>query len=216
MLIQIPFDRFYRAMQGAKVVYDDAVCWCHRTCDKRIHHLTFKVLQKLVNLNFPYSSICDILTLLKKYLNSILVSLKFFCTFVLIRIGLIGWSQTFFYWKRKSPGITNLKTKLQQRHTSLTCTFLSSFLLLLDDSPFLLCLPSIFGWLLLGAFSTGLACITIFISYFNSFLFASLTFGASSTITLLWSTSWASLTSPIAVIIYNFRFSVTLGKTKTN
>ena len=103
-----------------------------------------------------------------------------------------GWSQTFFYWKRKSTEITNLKSKilLQQRLTSLTCTFLSFFLLLFDDSPFLLCLPSIFGWLLLGAFSTGLACITIFISYFNSFLFASLTFGASSTITLLWSTSW--------------------------
>ena len=38
----------------------------------------------------------------------------------------------------------------------------------------------------------------------------------SSTITLLWPTSWASFTSPITVIIYNFRFSVTLGKTKTN
>ena len=138
------------------------------------------------------------------------------CTFVLIRIGLIGWTQTFFYWKRESTRIKNRKSKLQQRHTSLTCTFLSFFFLLFDNSPFLLCLPSIFGWLLLGAFSTGLACITIFISYFNSFLFASLTFGASSTITLLWSTSWASLTSPITVIIDNFRLSVPLGKTETN
>ena len=149
------------------------------------------------------------------------MSLKFFCRYMYIctyQDWFFGWSQTFFYWKRKSTEITNLKSKilLQQRLTSLTCTSLSFFLLLFDDSPFLLCLPSIFGWLLLGAFSTGLACITIFISYFNSFLFASLTFSASSTITLLWPTSWASFTSPITVIIYNFRFSVTLGKTKTN
>ena len=147
------------------------------------------------------------------------MSLKFFCRYMYIctyQDWFFGWSQTFFYWKRKSTEITNLESQLQQRLTSLTCTFLSFFLLLFDDSPFLLCLPSIFGWLLLGAFSTGLACITIFISYFNSFLFASLTFSASSTITLLWPTSWASFTSPITVIIYNFRFSVTLGKTKTN
>ena len=199
----------------------DIKCFIRLTTNGGYTNWLLKCFKSWLISGFPYSSICDILTLLKKVVNFNFGVIKFFCRYMYICTyqDWLFWLITniFFYWKRKSTGITNLKSKLQQRHTSLTCTFLKSFFLLLfNNSPFLLCLLGIFGWLLLGAFSTGLACFTILISYFNSFLFASLTFSASSTITLLWSTSWASFTSPITVSICNFRFSVTLGKTKTN